>query len=78
MLDGFKHFRIDHDKEFTNRKRNHINGIENFWVHAKTKLKRYYGARREHYYLYLKGMEFRFNDRSGDLRRIIGEILKYT
>lgn len=30
VLDGFKHYRIDHDKEFTNRKRNHINGVENF------------------------------------------------
>ena len=77
VLDGFKHYRIDHDKEFTNTKRNHINGIENFWGYAKTKLKRYYGVSREHYYLYLKEMEFRFNNRNGDLRRIIREILKY-
>ncbi len=77
VLDGFKHYRIDHDKEFTNRKRNHINGIENFWGYAKTKLKRYYGVSREHYYLYLKEMEFKFNNRTEDLRRIIKGILKY-
>jgi transposase len=78
VFDGFKHYRIDHDKEFTNRKRNHINGIENFWGYAKTKLKRYYGVSREHYYLYLKEMEFRFNNRNGDLRRIVRGILKYN
>jgi len=78
VLDGFKHYRIDHDKEFMNRKRNHINGIENFWGYAKTKLKRYYGVSREHYYLYLKEMEFRFNNRNEDLRRIVRGILKYN
>jgi transposase len=77
VLDGFRHYRIDHDKEFTDKKRNHINGIENFWGYAKTKLKRYYGVSREHYYLYLKEMEFRFNNRNGELRRIIRGILRY-
>ena len=46
------------------KKRNHINGIENFWSFAKTKLKRYYGIDRNHFYLYLKEMEFRFNYRN--------------
>ena len=63
VLDGFKHYRINHDKTFINRKRNHINGIENFWGYAKTKLKRYYGINRKHFYFYLKEMEFRFNYR---------------
>jgi transposase-like protein len=39
------------------------NGIENFWGYAKTKLKSYYGVSREHFYFYLKEMEFRFNHR---------------
>ncbi len=41
VLDGFKHYRINHQKCFAMSKRNHINGIENFWGYAKTKLKSY-------------------------------------
>ena len=64
ILDGFRHYRIDHTKEFRNKKRQHINGIENFWGYAKTKLRRYYGIDRKHFYLYIKEMEFRFNHRN--------------
>ena len=78
VLDGFKHYRIDHDRGFINERRNHINGIENFWGYAKTKLKRYYGVSRRYYYLYIKEMEFKFNNRNRDLRRIIRGILKYS
>jgi transposase len=63
VLDGFKHFRINHQECFAKSRRQHINGIENFWGYAKTKLKSYYGVSREHFYLYLKEMEFRFNNR---------------
>ena len=78
VLDGFRHYRIDHDRGFINEGRNHINGIENFRGYARTKLKRYYGVSRGHYYLYLKEMEFKFNNRNRDLRRIIRGILKYS
>jgi transposase len=27
----FEHFRIDHTDSFVTERRNHINGIENFW-----------------------------------------------
>jgi transposase len=63
VLDGFKHFRINHQECFAKSKRHHINGIENFWGDAKTKLKSYYGVNRGHFYFYLKEMEFRFNHR---------------
>jgi transposase len=63
VLDGFKHYRINHQKCFAMSKRQHTNGIENFWGYAKTKLKSYYGVSREHFYFYLKEMEFRFNHR---------------
>jgi transposase len=77
VLDGFKHYRIDHAKEFINQKRYHINGIENFWGYAKTKLKRYCGIDRKHFYLYLKEMEFRFNHRKEpNLGLLIRKILK--
>jgi transposase len=39
VLDGFKHYRINHQECFAMSKRQHINGIENFWGYAKTKLK---------------------------------------
>ena len=76
VLDGFKHYRINHDKEFA-KKRNHINGIENFWGYAKTKLKRYYGIDRKRFNLYLKEMEFRFNHRKDpDLAKVIKKTIK--
>ena len=76
VLDGFKHYRIDHGETFVKRKRNHINGIENFWGYAKTKLKRYYGIDRKYFYFYLKEMEFRFNHRSENLGLLIRKIVK--
>jgi transposase len=63
VLDGFKHYRINHQKCFAMSKRNHIDGIENFRGYAKTKLKSYYGVSREHFYFNLKEMWFRFNHR---------------
>ncbi|MDE2107562.1 MAG: IS1595 family transposase [Patescibacteria group bacterium] len=76
ILDGFKHYRINHGKSFA-RKRNHINGIENFWSYAKTKLKKYYGINRTEFHYYLKEMEFRFNNRkSPNLSLTIKRIVK--
>lgn len=63
ILDGFKHYRINHQAAFATSKRQHINGIENFYGYAKTKLKSYYGINRNQFYFYLKEMEFRFNNR---------------
>lgn len=77
VLDGFKHYRINHQECFATSKRQHINGIENFWGYAKTKLKSYYGVSRGHFYFYLKEMEFRFNYReTADLAALIKKIIK--
>jgi transposase len=77
VLDGFKHYRINHQKCFAMSKRQHINGIENFWGYAKTKLKSYYGVSREHFYFYLKEMEFRFNHRkAANLAALIKKTVK--
>ena len=74
---GYKHFRVDHSKEFARTKRNHINGIENFWGFAKTRLKRYYGIDRTQFELYLKEMEFRFNHRQDEnLSLTVRKIIK--
>lgn len=45
-------------KEF---KKNHFNGIENFWTHTKRILNKYNGIDRNSFQFYLKECEFRFN-----------------
>jgi transposase len=57
----FKHYRINHSKQFVN-KRNHINGIENFWNQAKRHMRRFNGIPRKHFPLFLKECERRFNN----------------
>ena len=59
-VSGFIHYRINHSKEFANR-RNHINGIGNFWNQAKRVLRKYNGIDRKSFPLFLKECEFRFN-----------------
>ena len=41
-----------------------INGIEGFWAYAKERLLRQHGVSPDHFLLYLKEMEYRFNHRS--------------
>ena len=57
----FKHYRINHSKLFAS-KTNHINGIENFWSQAKRHLRKFNGVPKEHFPLYLKECEWRFNN----------------
>jgi transposase len=57
----FKHYRINHSELFADRK-NHINGIENFWNQAKRHLRKYNGIPKDHFQLYLKECEWRFNN----------------
>ena len=59
-VSGFVHYRINHSKEFADR-RNHINGIENFWNQAKRVLCKYNGIDRKSFPLFLKECAFRFN-----------------
>jgi transposase len=56
----FKHERINHSKLFADKK-NHINGIENFWNQAKRHLRKFNGIPKSHFYLYIKECEWRFN-----------------
>jgi transposase len=59
----FHHQRINHNIEYVDgrNRRNHINGIENFWNQAKRHLRKYNGIPKEHFPLFLKECEFRFN-----------------
>ena len=59
-MSEFSHFRINHSTHFA-EKHNHINGIENFWNQAKRHLRKFNGIPKEHFELYLKECEWRFN-----------------
>jgi transposase len=59
----FKHYRINQSKLFAD-KQNHINGIENFWNQAKRHMRKFNGVPKEHFPLFLKECEWRFNNPS--------------
>jgi transposase len=60
-VSGFHHHRINHSTHFAEAGRNHINGIENFWNQAKRVLRKYNGIPKQHFHLFIKECEFRFN-----------------
>lgn len=60
-ISEFKHYRINHSKLFADKK-NHINGIENFWNQAKRHMRKFNGVPRNHFPLFLKECEWRFNN----------------
>jgi transposase len=75
-VEGYHHVRINHSQAFATSKRNHINGIENFWNQAKRHLRKFNGIPKETFHLYLKECEWRFNCRTTSemlksLRRIM-------
>ncbi|XDZ65399.1 IS1595 family transposase [Alphaproteobacteria bacterium LSUCC0684] len=59
----FKHYRINHSVLFADKK-NHINGIENFWNQAKRHMRKFNGIPAKHFPLFLKECEWRFNNPS--------------
>ena len=66
-----KHLRVNHGRnEFANGNR-HINGIESFWSYAKRRLVKFNGVSRETFFLHLKETEFRFNNRTKDLYKVL-------
>ena len=74
----FKHYRINHSKIFA-KKHNHINGIENFWNQAKRHMRKFNGIPRNHFNLFLKECEWRFNMGSPkellqDLKKLLKEL----
>ena len=60
-VSDFKHYRINHSILFADKK-NHINGIENFWNQAKRHMRKFNGVPREYFVLFLKECEWRFNN----------------
>jgi len=71
-----KHNKIN--KQFAYAKgRNHVNGIEGFWSFAKERFYKYHGIQKDNYHLYLKEMEFRYNNRNSDIFKRMFNII-YT
>ena len=64
----FHHVRINHSKRFADGYA-HINGIENFWNQAKRHLRQYNGIPRQHFGLFLKECEWRFNNSDPSARK---------
>ncbi len=73
-----KHEVIAHGMEEYVREDVHINGIEGFWSYSKTWLYHYRGVPRQYFHLYLKEIEFRFNNRERDLFKLMVEMLVKT
>jgi transposase len=66
MFSGYKHLNIDHRYKFKEGKV-FINGVEGFWSFAKERLIKYHGISKHKFLLYLKEMEWRYNNRNEDL-----------
>jgi len=71
-----KHYRVMHGSNEFAVGHNHINGIENFWGVAKTRLSKFRGISKSTFYLHLKECEFRFNHRHDDLYKLLLKILR--
>ena len=75
-VSAFKHYRINHSKLFAD-KHNHINGIENFWNQAKRHMRKFNGVPKQHFGLFLKECEWRFNNpRPQEQLRLIKQWVK--
>ena len=75
---GFKHERINKSYSFANGKV-YINGIEGFWSYAKERLMKFHGVSKTRFPLYLKELEFRYNNRQKNMYELILEaIVKYN
>jgi len=68
------HLNLDHKKFFANGKV-YINGVEGFWSYAKERLIKFHGISKEKFPLYLKEMEFRYNNRDKSIFNLIAQNL---
>lgn len=66
MFCGYRHLRVDHKKRFATGKV-YINGLEGFWSYAKERITKFHGVSKGKFPLYLKEMEFRYNNRIKDI-----------
>ncbi len=60
-VSGFKHRRVNQSKSFVNKRGNHIDGIEYFWIQSRRVLREYNGVPCKYFSMFLKECEFRFD-----------------
>ncbi len=65
MFHGYRHLPIDHSRMF-GKGNVYINGIEGFWSFAKERMAKHHGVSSEKFLLYIKEMEWRYNNRDED------------
>lgn len=76
MFCGYRHLRVDHGKRFAAGKV-YINGLEGFWSYAKQRLAKFHGVSKKKFPLYLKEMEFRFNNRYHNIFGLLTQKLMF-
>jgi transposase len=74
MFCGYRHLKVDHGKCFTSGKVS-INGLEGFWSWAKERIIKHHGVSKEKFPLYLKELEFRYNNRHTDIFEIVSDFM---
>lgn len=73
-----KHQIIAHGREeYVREDTTHINGIEGFWSYAKVWLY-HYRVPKQYFHLYLKEIEFRFNNRERDVYQMMINMMTKT
>jgi len=73
---GYVHNTVDHGMEIYVDGRVHINGMEGFWGLSKTNMHTYKGINKKNWILYLKEMEFRYNNRKLNFEQFVIKIIK--
>jgi transposase len=70
MFCGYRHLNIDHATRFKQEKVC-INGVEGFWSFAKERLIKHHGISKNKFLLYIKEMEWRYNNRDQNLFELL-------
>ena len=70
IFHGYKHQTVNHSKMFA-RGRVYINTVEGFWSFAKERMAKYHGVSLSKFILYIKEMEWRYNNRNRDLFELL-------
>ena len=73
---GYVHKTVDHGKQEYVAGEVHINGLEGFWGLSKTNMHTYKGIKKTNWLLYLKEMEFRYNNRKLSFDQMVEKIIK--
>jgi len=70
MFCGYRHLNIDHGCKFKQGKVC-INGVEGFWSFAKERLIKHHGISKNKFLLYIKEMEWRYNNKDYNLFELL-------